>query len=410
MKFKELTIPELRAKHAELVEKAHTINDKVEAERREMNDEEKAEWRSIKSDLDAIVRRIELLTMEEDPTVQVDAARARMELPMVFAASRARMESGARFRSFINSPDGPDKIQHGVMIELRESASAIGTGEAANVIPVLVDDFIEPLQKGLVINQVGIKMKTGLKANVSYPIMPAFEANFVDEKVAVTDTVFSADALKPQPHRITISVPLTNLANLQTDGRVYEWILNNLAVAIARTLNRWMFQPSAVASGIFGAMAYSASNNKIQQAQLSAVPTYAELVAMRGAVQKTGAYQDGTYAYIMSGEMAATLEATRRFDSGDTPILVDGKIGGVPVLLTEYVEATGANTFNATPKHVGFGRWSDAIIGQFGDMKLTIDPYTGAKAGITNMVLDTQYSVDLIRKESFVIGTVKASS
>ena len=181
--LEKLTIPELRAKHAEMVEKAHNINDKVEAERREMTAEEKDEWRSIKADLDAIVRRIELLAMEEDPEVQ--AARARMELPMVFAASRARMESGAKFRSFINSPDGPAKIKDGVKIVLREASAAVGTGEAANVIPVLVEDFLEPLQKGLVINQLGIKMKTGLKANVSYPIMPAFEANFVDEKVAV---------------------------------------------------------------------------------------------------------------------------------------------------------------------------------------------------------------------------------
>lgn len=404
-----MTIPELRAKHAELVEKAHTINDKVESEQREMTSEEKEEWRAIKADLEAIVRRIELIAAEADPEDQVDAMRARADLPMVFAASRARSESGKKFRSFIDSPDGPAKHKAGVQIVLRE-VSAIGTAEAANVIPVLVEDFIEPLQKGLVLNQLGVKMKTGLKSNVAYPIMPAFEANFVEEKLAVQDTAFAADALKPKPHRITISVPLTDLANLQTDGRVYEWILNNLAVAISRTLNRWLCQTTAVVSGVFGAMAYNASSNKIQQAQLSAVPTYAELVGMRGLVQKSGAYQDGTYAYIMSGEMAATLEATRRFESGDTPIIVDGKIGGVPVLLTEYIEATGANTFNPSPKHIGFGRWSDVIIGQFGEMKLTIDPYTGAKAGITNMVLDTHYSVDLIRKESFVVGTVKSST
>lgn len=410
MELNKLTIPELKTRYAELREKAHVLNDRVEAERREMTDKEKTEWREIKADLEAVTRHIEMLMTAEDPETQVDAMRARAGLPSVFAATRGRIESGAKFRSFFNSPDGPAKQKQGVVLELRDAFTAVGTAEAANVIPVLIEDFIEPLNKGLIINQLGIKMKTGLKANVSYPIMPSFEANFVDEKVAVADTVVSPDALKPTPRRIAISVPITDLANLQSDNRFYEWILNNLAVAVARTLNRWMLQPSAVISGVFGAMAYNASNNKIQQAPLSAVPTYAELVGMRGLVQKSGAYQDGTYAYVMSGEMAATLEATRRFDSGDTPILVDGKIGGFPVLLSEYIEATAPNTFNSAPKHVGFGRWSDLIVGQFGEMKLTIDPYTGAKAGITNMVLDTHYSVDLIRKESFVIGTVKAST
>lgn len=410
MKFKNLTIVELRNRRDELRNQAHAINDKIEAENRDMTPEEKSEWEVLKRDLADVVRRIEVLAMSEDEEVRGEAARAYAEPAFVFAATRERTASGAKLREFFNSPDGPAKNKVGVRIELRDSITATGTAEAANAIPVLIKDFIEPLNKGLILNQLGITMKTGLSANVSYPIMPSFEANFLEEKAEVTDTIVSIDALKPKPRRISISIPLTDLANLQSDGLVYEWVLNNLAIAVSRTLNRWVFQPSAIVSGVFGAMAYNASSNKIQKVDLSANPTYAELVGMRGLVQAAGSYSDGTYGYIMSGGMAAILEATRRFDSGDTPILADGKIGGFPVLLTEYIEATGANTFNETPKHIGFGRWSDLLIGQFGEMKLTVDPYTKAKNGITNLILDTYFSVDMIRKDSFVIGTVKATS
>lgn len=409
-KLKEMSVSELQLRHKELKEQANVINDKIEAESRCMSKDEEKEWDTIMSEADSIKRELKIRSMSEDEEVRNSALYARATAPTIYENTKERQAAGAAFRRMVSDGHGSVKI------ELRETISATGTTEVGDAIPVLIQDFVEPLEKGLILNQLGITMKTGLKANVSYPIMPSFEANFVDEKETVSETLIASSALKPKPHEITIAVRMTNLANLQTDGKVYAWVIENLALAVARSINRWVMQPSAIVTGIHGAMSYDKTANPIQTMQFAAaVPTYAELVAMRGKVQKTGAYNDGTYAYTMSGELAATLEATRRFDSGDTSIIVDGKIGGVPVLLSEFIEATGKDssgkiTFNASPKHVGFGRWSDLIIGQFGSMTLTVDPYTNAKAGAVNLVLDTFYSVDLLRPESFVIGTVKTTT
>ena len=49
------------------------------------------------------------------------------------------------------------------------------------------------------------------------------------------------------------------------------------------------------------------------------------------------------------------------------------------------------------------------IVGQFGTLKLTVDPYSDSKSGVTNIVLNGSWSVDMIRKDSFVIGTVKTA-
>ena len=325
-KLKEMSVSELQARHAELVENAHTINDTVEAESRDMNDGEREQWNTIKREMESIRRELELRAMDDD-----ESKRARAGLETVQYATRERQESGRMFREFLKSPQS--SLGDGIVLELRESLSATGTTEVAGVIPVLIQDFIEPLNKGLIINQLGLKMLTGLKGDVSYPIMPSFEAEFVNEKEVVKDTIVESTNLKPKPRRIAISVPITDLANIQTDGRVYNWILNNLAVAVARTLNRWMFQATPVITGVHGAMSYDASANAIQQVA-DVELSYKSIVGLRGKVQGKGAYQDGSYAYVMSGELAAILESTRRFESGDTPILVDGKIGGVPVLLT----------------------------------------------------------------------------
>lgn len=403
-KLKEMTIAELRSRHIELKERAHDLNDKAEAENRDFTDEEKRSWDETMAAIPAIARELEYRSRCEDIELSTRALEARAELESVYQITPERREAAQKFRQLIER-GGKD-----VPFELRASVTATGTTETAAAISVLAQDFIEPLNKGLIYHQLGMRVKEGLTANVKYPIMPEFEASFVNEKETVTDTVISETSLQPVPRRIAISAPLTHLANLQTDGRLYSWILNNLAVAVARTINRWMFQTTPIITGVYGPLAYDSSKNPVQTKDFAgAVPTYAELVAMRGQVQGTGAYNDGTYAYVMSGAMSANLEATPRFANGDTPILLDGKIAGCPVLCSEYIEATAANTFNAVPKHVGFGRWSDIIVGQFGKMLLTVDPYSGSKSGVTNIVLDTEWSVDPIRKKSFVIGTVKAS-
>lgn len=399
--IKTMTESQLWERDAELKEKMTAINDLVTAESRDLNDEEKEDFRSYDAQRNAILRELQMRKLNStSEELREFAEQYSKSSPIMVPMTRERANAAVELRKAISNNTG-------MQFEVRANATATGTSDTPNSIAVLVKDFIEPLNKGLILSQLNARVQTGLSSNVKYPIMPSFEANFVNEKEIVTDTVIKDSALMPSPHRIAISAPLTELDNLQTDGALYNWILNNLAVAVSRTLNRWMLQTTPIATGIYGAMAYDASKNKIQNVTFAAdVPTYKELVEMRGKVLATGAYQDGSFAYVMSGAMAATLEATRRFDSGDTPIIVDGKIGGYPVLISEYIEATGPDTFNVTPQHVGFGRWSDVIVGQFGNMKFIVDPYTGSKAGTMNFVLDTYWSIDLIRKESFVIGTI----
>lgn len=399
--MKEKTTEWLRQQLRSVKESLLALNDTLAVEKRDMTDAEKNQWNSLKNQHEAICRELEvraLTARSEDVARIIGSLKSSMT---VIPESRERSEAGAKMREAI-------KRRSGMEIEFRASVQATGTADTPNSIPVFIQDFIEPLNKGLILNKLNLTMKAGLSANVKYPIMPTFEANFVNEKETVTDTIIKDGSLMPTPRRLAFSAPMTDLENLQTDGAVYRWVVENIALAVSRSMNRWLLQATPIITGVHGAMSYDASKNAIQKIEFAGeVPTYAELIRMRGMVQKEGAYNDGSYAYTMSGAMAAELESRPRFENGDTPILSDDKIGGCPVLMSEYIEATGANTFNEKPQHVGFGRWSDVIVGQFGSMKLTIDPYSESKSGVVNIVLDSYWSVDLIRKSSFVIGTVK---
>ena len=397
------TVRELQSEFQDIREKMQAINDDAEADgRQELTEEEARDWDTLAKKADACRRALELARLSGDADLSRELRSIDHVIPMEYRLTTERAEAGKRLRELFNT-----KYQRGADVELRDVITASGTTEVDGAIPVLVKDFIEPLEKGIIYGQLGIKILTGLSSNVKYPIAPYVEASIAGEKEKIADTTITLTDLKPKPQRIAIAIPFTGLANIQTDGAFYTWVVNEVVKAIARALNRWMFQPTAIKDGVFGVFAYDAAKNAIQQKAFSgSVPSYKELLGMRGDVMATGAYPDGTYAYVLSGKMYADLEATPIAANSDRMTIQDGKIGGVPVFVTEEIEATGKGTYNVTPKHVGFGRFSDCMAHQFGGMRLVVDPYSEAAADVTRVVINTDWSVDVVRAKSFVIGTI----
>ena len=48
--------------------------------------------------------------------------------------------------------------------------------DAAPMIPTTIGDIIEPLEKGLIVNKLGIKMQYGLIGELMFPTLAAVEA------------------------------------------------------------------------------------------------------------------------------------------------------------------------------------------------------------------------------------------
>ena len=397
----------LKERLALLNDEMQAINDKAAAENRTaLTESEDQEFEKRAKEAASIRLRLHALAAAEgDKNTKED----RGYEPFVTKISEQRAASGRMFREAMVR-----KCE--IALELRETVTATTTANAANVIPVYVKDFIEPLEKGLIFDKLGVKMEYGLSGDIKYPVMPYIEASIAGEGVKLEDTTLAPDAITPKPRRLGVTCPLTGLTNIQSDMRLYNWLLNELAKSVARAVNRWMFMAVAAATDVYGVFAYDKTKNPIEAVTYNAaMPTYKELLAMRGKVMSTGAYQDGTYAYVMSSPMYAELEATPVTANSEKMIITDGKIGGVPVFVTEEIEcngkdSNGKNTYNAIPKHVGFGRFSDCKVAQFGDFKLIINPYTGDTADITRITVNAHWSVDCLRRGSFVIGTVKASS
>ena len=54
-----------------------------------------------------------------------------------------------------------------------------------------------------------------------------------------------------------------------------------------------------------------------------------------------------------------------------------------------------------------FGNWADFVIGQWGALDITVDPYTKAADGEVRLVINAFFDAKPRRKESFVVGSIK---
>jgi HK97 family phage major capsid protein len=166
-----------------------------------------------------------------------------------------------------------------------------------------------------------------------------------------------------------------------------------------------MFSTTAIATGCAGAFVNVDSKNKVSFA--GAVPTYKELQQLIGKVRARGVQNDGTFAFVMSSGMAAELRGTSRDTGSGRMIIEDDKINGIPVFETEDIE----NGNTGAAKYIGFGRFSDHLIGQFGDVTMKFDN-SSAKVAAANLAYWTVHMFldqKVLRQEAFALGTAKVS-
>lgn len=368
------------------------IADAMAAEKREMTDAEKQETEAI---------------YRENAVLDVKIAGSNNGVVVVTDREQA-------FDAFLR-----EIIKEGVTDNVIKRADPNPTAyvhqttstNANAMVPVTVKQVIEPLEQGLIMNLVGIPTYTGMAGSYIYPTIDAVEAEIAGESVTLNEAQINFGKFQPNPKRVGVSMRITSQLINQTEGVAYNILINQLPKAVARTLNKAMFATdgSLALVGPFKAIAaatgkaLSAINTVALRKSTKhvtfegALPTYKELLALRGLVLAKGVAGENM-AYVMDEYTKAQLEATPRDEGSGLMIVEDGKIAGVPVFCTNYIN--GASTVN-----IAFGCFGNIVCQGFGDFRLVVDPYTNAKKDEVILTLNSDWSMDTLRSEAFALGT-----
>ena len=388
---------ELIKRRYEITERMRPMADAVDADKREFTDAEKTELESLKRELSIIDVRINAESGGNKPQVQRSQAA-------LFDAWLREACAGGKQREF--------------KVMAREAVTT-GTTNADGTIPVTIEDFMEPLEQGLIFDLVGLKLQTGLVGSYMIPGIGAVTAQVAGEAETVADSEITFEKLTPTPKRISCKVKISNQLINQSAGKAYAAIVVQVAESIRRTLNERMFATrqniSDALIGPFKALAAAAAvpaANIRTLAQKRAAkhilfagetPTYKEIMLLR-TIALTKGVRNLNGAYVMDAATAGELRCTPKGAGGGRMVLEDGMIDGIPVYETNYINEGGNKNY------VGFGYWRYEAAGQFGDVRMIVDPYTGAAEDCVIVTVNADWSMDTLRPEAFTLGECAGGS
>ena len=381
---------ELIKRRFEITERLRSIADDMEAKKREMTPEEKAESAALARELAAIDLRIQAET-------GVQPAMVQKSREVRFDEILREAKNGNAQKEFIIK---------------REAVVTTDTNIDATF-PVTVEALMEPLEEGLILDKLGIPTRTGLRGTFVIPGIGAIEATVAGEAVEISDSSIEWEKLIPSPKRLSVSASISNQAINASDGTAYRAVVDQLRVAIQRTLNNRMFTTKqslsdtfvgpfkalAAAQGVPASQVKTIAQKKAAKHILFAgeVPTYKEIQLLRTIPTVKGVkYLQG--AYIMDAAMAGELRATPKGAGGGRMILEDGYIDGMPVYETNYLSLGTNKTY------IAFGYFGYEALGQFGDMRMIVDPYTEAAKDCVKIVLNADWAMTTLRPEAFSLG------
>lgn len=369
---KTVNARQLVDKYQSNCDRINEIADLCEKEQRERTEAETAEY-------NALVRENQLLQMKMQALA---VEHLRENATTVEDANSIIRENVAAGRQ--------------TQIMLMRDLVMVADVTTGGIVPVKMQDILDPLVEGLILDKVGLPMPTGLAGDYIWPTYETVEAAIQGEGVALTDTEISMSKLTASPQRIGIAIPVTRQAINQTEGVVEMIVKKLMPLSVTMLLNKIMFSTTKVTSattlvGPFVALASS-------PVQVSAEPTFKELNSLKAKVLATGV--DGEHlCWVMTKAQKAIAEATPKDAGSGIMVCENDHIAGLPVFTTNYIGEG----------FIGLGDWRYQPMGLFGDISFIIDPYSQARKDAVDFVLNVNYGTTTLRTEAFALAKCKAA-
>ena len=377
------------AKREQINIRMNEISDKVQAENRPMSEAEKREYDTLQSDFAKLGRELSL--------------NADMVSSLKNSSSEVKTQEALLREVLAEAAKKGGKSEY--VITAREWTNGIDMAKVAEggMIPLTIKDILPPLEQGLIHDKVGIPIETGVVGDIQWPVLGAVEATVKGEKESLADTGIDMSKVVAKKVRVGITIPVSGSAITSTSTNLLGLIQSQAGKGIVRLLNRVIFSHQNFTSDFHGPFAGA----KAQIAFAGAVPTYKELLQMKGKVMGEGVEPVG-FCYVMSENMKSILEATP-IDAGSGRMIVEnGAINGYPVFTTEFINY-GSNKQKAEDvEYIGAGCWGYLPVNQYDELRVIVDPYSRAKDDVVQITINGDWSITTLRTQAFALGVTKA--
>ena len=236
-------------------------------------------------------------------------------------------------------------------------------------------DFIDVLRNSSSVMQAGATMLRGLQGNVVIPKKTAAaSAGWIGtEGNAAAESEFTSGSVTMTPKVIGAFTDATRLLLQQSSLDVENLIRDDLTQSIATAIDLG----ALAGSGSSGQPTGIANTSGINTTTFAAAnPTWAEIVAMESAVANDNAL-NGSLGYICRPADFGTLKTTEKAtNTAQFVVNPDNTMNGYNVIRSNQV----------TSGDFYFGNFADLLIGMYGGLDITVDPYALSTSGGVRIV------------------------
>ena len=377
---------EMIDKKEQLKGKLNSMLDVAEQEQRKLTDSEMQEFEAINkeiTDLDNEIRSIKDETKQVKTMGKFSLLRAINDVAnnrQLDERAQEVVSAGiAEMRKAGQSYSGQ------IVLPGEDTRDIQATVEGAGQENVAEDKLgiLEPLRANLVLVNAGASYMTGLVGNVSIPVYSGSNVGWAGEVDAATNGAGTFTEVALEPKRLTAYIDVSKQFLIQDSNSAEEMLKRDIVAAISNKLEATILgteagsttKPAGMLNGV------TADSNAI---------TYEDIVEMEATLE--GANVSGEIKYIVSPTAKAALKTTK-IDAGSGKFAMEGnEMNGYPVLCTSAVAGKG----------VIMGNFNDLVIGQWGGIDLTVDPYTQAANGKVRLVINAYFDAKPRRAEAFV--------
>ena len=282
--------------------------------------------------------------------------------------------------------------------ESRATIAALATNSGIEAISEQKMGFIEPLRSKLICVEAGATFLTGLVGDVSMPSYAGSTAAWKGEVVTAVDGAGATAEVTLSPKRLTCFIDISKQFLAQDSINAEAMLMADIVNAISDKLESTIFGKAAGSSTQPAGFFYTAPAVK-------GSVTWANVVALETAVDTNNALT--TAKYITNAAGRGILKAKPKVTAQALYMIEpDGTMNGYPVLVTNNV-ATGLQT-GTDEEGIIFGNFAHLLIGQWGAIDLTVDPYTQAALGTIRIVINAYFDAVARRSVAFKTGSIKA--
>jgi HK97 family phage major capsid protein len=272
----------------------------------------------------------------------------------------------------------------------------------------LADEFISALYAKLTVGDLGARVITGLRGDISIPKLSAQTTNtaFVAEGSAPTEGAAVFSQVTMTPKTLASYVDCSRKLMLQSDPSVEAVLRNDIISQFARKIDSVAIngggsnEPSGIIPGV-------ASGNVVSMGTNGAAPTYAKIVDLIKAVDVSNA-MGGNPSFLTNPKVIAALRTIAKQSGGAEGNFImeaASEILGYNVASTTLVPSNLAKGTGSNLSAAIFGDFTNVMLGFWSGVDVVVDTASLSTSGGTRLAFFQDLDVGIRHDTGF--GVIK---